>query len=96
MFNSPRLKKELSQLIGKPPIGIKVNVKEDSSYILEAGKSFSQKKFFLIIILFRAYNNLSYNDLYMAFILLTKMYILLHYETVLIFFRTTWTERFSL
>lgn len=38
MFNTPRLKKELSQLIDKPPIGIKVNVKNDSSFILEAGK----------------------------------------------------------
>lgn len=39
MFNSPRLKKELGQLIGKPPIGIKVNVKEGSTSVLEAGKS---------------------------------------------------------
>lgn len=53
MFNTPRLKKELGQLIGKPPIGIKVNVKEDSSFILEAGKSFFQKKIFLIIVLFK-------------------------------------------
>ncbi|VVC31763.1 Ubiquitin-conjugating enzyme E2,Ubiquitin-conjugating enzyme/RWD-like,Ubiquitin-conjugating enzyme [Cinara cedri] len=36
MFNTPRLKKELSQLIDKPPIGIKVNKKENSLNILEA------------------------------------------------------------
>jgi len=39
MFNSPRLKKELGQLLNKPPIGIKVNVKEGSLSILEAGKN---------------------------------------------------------
>lgn len=40
MFNSPRLKKELNQLLAKPPIGIKVNIKEGSTSILEAGKNF--------------------------------------------------------
>lgn len=37
MFNSPRLKKELRELREKPPFGIKVNVKEGSTSILEAG-----------------------------------------------------------
>ncbi|VVC31764.1 Ubiquitin-conjugating enzyme E2,Ubiquitin-conjugating enzyme/RWD-like,Ubiquitin-conjugating enzyme [Cinara cedri] len=36
MFNKPRLKKELSELIVDPPIGIKVNIKENSLNILEA------------------------------------------------------------
>ncbi|XP_050424181.1 ubiquitin-conjugating enzyme E2 T-like [Adelges cooleyi] len=36
MFNTPRLKKELNQLISKPPTGIQVNIKEGSSSILEA------------------------------------------------------------
>jgi len=40
MFNTPRLKKELSQLLGKPPIGIKVNVKEGSTSVLEAGENY--------------------------------------------------------
>lgn len=40
MFNSARLKKELNQLLAKPPIGIKVNVKDGSTSILEAGTNF--------------------------------------------------------
>lgn len=39
MFNTPRLKKELNQLLNKPSIGIKVNVKEGSTSVLEAGKN---------------------------------------------------------
>lgn len=40
MLNTIRLKKELSQLLSKPPIGIKVNVDESSTSVLEAGKSY--------------------------------------------------------
>jgi len=35
MFSTPRLKKELSELLGNPPFGIRVNVEEGSS-VLEA------------------------------------------------------------
>jgi len=38
MFNTPRLKKELNQLLGNPPIGIQVDIKEGSSSVLEASK----------------------------------------------------------
>jgi len=38
-LNTPRLKKELGQLLNKPPFGMKVNVKEGSTSVLEAGKS---------------------------------------------------------
>jgi len=40
MFNTPRLTKELSQLFGKPPVGIRVKVKDGSSSVLEAGKNY--------------------------------------------------------
>jgi len=40
MFNTPRLTKELNQLLGKPPVGIRVKVKENSSSVLEAGKNY--------------------------------------------------------
>lgn len=40
MLNTTRLKKELSQLLSKPPIGIKVNVDESSTSVLEAGKNY--------------------------------------------------------
>jgi len=39
LLNTPRLKKELGQLLNKPPFGMKVNVKEGSTSVLEAGKS---------------------------------------------------------
>lgn len=40
MFNTPRLKKELSQLFDKPPFGIKVYIKDNSTHVLEAGKNY--------------------------------------------------------
>ncbi|XP_026806153.1 ubiquitin-conjugating enzyme E2 T-like isoform X1 [Rhopalosiphum maidis] len=36
LLNTPRLKKELGQLLDKPPFGMKVNVKEGSTSVLEA------------------------------------------------------------
>lgn len=39
MMNSSRLKKELSQLHDKPPVGIKINLKEESISSVEAGKN---------------------------------------------------------
>lgn len=34
------MKKELGQLLNKPPFGMKVNVKEGSTSVLEAGKTY--------------------------------------------------------
>lgn len=39
LLSTPRLKKELGQLLNKPPFGMKVNIKEGSTSVLEAGKS---------------------------------------------------------
>jgi len=41
------MKKELCQLLNNPPFGMKVNVKEGSTSVLEAGKNY---KYFLKII----------------------------------------------
>lgn len=41
VFNSTRLKKELDQLFNKPTFGIKVNIKEGSTSVLEAGKNYT-------------------------------------------------------
>ena len=43
------MKKELGQLLDKPPFGIKVNVKEGSTSVLEAGKGYIMYFFFKII-----------------------------------------------
>lgn len=55
MLKTTRLKKELSQLLSKPPIGIKVNVNESSTSVLEAGKSYIKficSQFIYIFVLF--------------------------------------------
>ncbi|KAL5233870.1 hypothetical protein ACI65C_001280 [Semiaphis heraclei] len=36
LLSTPRLKKELGQLLNKPPFGMKVNIKEGSTSVLEA------------------------------------------------------------
>lgn len=63
MFHTSRLKNELKVLLVSPPNGIKVNIKENSHNILEAGISFisyyisEEKKMFL-----KVQNQYDFND----------------------------------
>lgn len=47
MFHTPRMKKELSILLNTPPIGIHVNIKKDSTFILDVGNNHVFLKHFI-------------------------------------------------